>query len=180
MTITYSPYGYISGFSYNDINSAYRSGTGPIWTFDMQAFMNSSASSFVRPTSFGAFAEVSNYVKQTGQPITFQQYFTQLALQQPGAIGKTGAALQDFVDGYVRDHTSVNFQRYFDGDFSQEGLFNKYVWGSTSYKILGAIAPDGANGVVFNGEIRVFDEAFRFQEQNKTGLVALLPQSVRG
>jgi len=57
MTITYNDAGRVTGFSYADINSLYRSGTGGTLIFDMQTFMSlsNSASDFIRPTSFSAY-----------------------------------------------------------------------------------------------------------------------------
>lgn len=144
MTITYNASGAITGFNYNDILNAYRSGSGFNAPIDMQTFMNSSASSFVKPTSFSAFAEVSDYVQSTGQSITIENYY----LQKGAALGLTGTELTD----YASNRATMNFQRYFDGDFSSEGLFNKFVYGSTSYKIIGEISPDGNRGTTYTGE----------------------------
>src|SRR4051794_31639809 len=95
MTIIKNASGNITSFSYLDINAAYRSATGSLGAaFDMQTFMASSASAMVRPTSFSAFTEVSEFVRQTGQAITFDQYFSN---QGSTKLGLSGSALADYV-----------------------------------------------------------------------------------
>ncbi len=169
MTVTYNSAGHITGFSYDDINALYRSGAGQTLVFDMDTYMaaSNSATSFVRPTSFAAYQEVADYVRQTGQAITIEQYYTDKGATELGLIG--GALTK-----YVSDNTTKNFQRYFDGDFSPEGLFNKYVWGSTSFQISGEIRPDGNGGALYDGELRALTDGFQFQSDNKTGGLAFI------
>jgi RTX calcium-binding nonapeptide repeat (4 copies) len=174
MPIIKNAAGNVTAFSYLDINSAYRGGSGSLGAaFDMQTFMSSSASAMVRPTSFSAFTEVSEYVRQTGQAITFDQYYSN---KGSTTLGLSGGALSD----YVNKQTTSTFQRYYDGDFSPDGLFNKYVWGTTSYKISGEVRPDNLGGTLYNGELRAFNEQFLFQGDNKSSSLALATAMLGG
>ena len=84
----------------------------------------------VRPTSFDAFNEVSAYVMTTGQAITIDQFYANkyaslLASGKTPIDPATGNALS--VDAYVSKQCAYGYQSYYDGDFSAEGRFNKFV-----------------------------------------------------
>ncbi|KAB2849839.1 MAG: hypothetical protein F9K44_06730 [Hyphomicrobiaceae bacterium] len=66
MTIVLNYEGRIISWSYKDVNDLYRNGMGITQIFDMTTFMNTVGAT-VLPTSFDAYREVSDWVRQSGR-----------------------------------------------------------------------------------------------------------------
>jgi hypothetical protein len=175
--------GLVTSFNYGDILSRYRAGDGHHMSFDASAFMVGSLGRNVRPTSFRAFDEVSAFVRNSGQATTIDELYRTAyrigiaTTPRPDMFDGNGALRSE--DDFVRARTGYNYQSYYDGDFSAEGRFNKFVWGTTSYNLKGTIRPDGSGGVTFDGSIKPFNDQCTFQEENKTGALASIDTVLR-
>ena len=146
--------GNVTSFTLGDVLGRYRAGDRSHMSFDAAAFMAGTLGNNVRPTSFDAFSEVSAYVASTGQSISIDQYFTN---KYNGLLASDHAPTADRVvggeittvtlssDEYVTQQSRYGYQSYFDGDFSTQGRFDKYVWGSTSYLLRGTISASSLN-----------------------------------